>query len=158
MFDRLDDILIRYQQIMEELNDPDVVNDQKHFRKLMKEQSDLQPIVDTYREYKKNKETIQDSLMMLEEEKDEEMREMLKEELSEAKKNVEELEHELKILLLPKDPNDSKNVIVEIRAGAGGDEAALFAAEIYRMYVKYAESRRWKTEMMSLNDHYFQFP
>lgn len=83
---------------------------------------------------------------MLEEEKDEDMREMLKEELSEAKKNVEELEHELKILLLPKDPNDNKNVIVEIRAGAGGDEAALFAAEIYRMYVKYAESRRWKTE------------
>ena len=117
----------------------------------MKEQSDLQPIVDAYREYKKNKETIQDSLSMLEEEKDEDMREMLKEELSEAKKNVEKLEHELKILLLPKDPNDNKNVIVEIRAGAGGDEAALFAAEIYRMYVKYAESRRWKTEMMSLN-------
>ena len=90
---------------------------------------------------------------MLEEEKDEDMREMLKEELSEAKKNVEELEHELKILLLPKDPNDNKNVIVEIRAGAGGDEAALFAAEIYRMYVKYAESRRWKTEMMSLNEN-----
>ena len=96
----------------------------------MKEQSDLQPIVDAYREYKKNKATIQDSLSMLEEEKDEDMREMLKEELSEAKKNVEELEHELKILLLPKDPNDNKNVIVEIRAGAGGDEAALFAAEI----------------------------
>ena len=90
---------------------------------------------------------------MLEEEKDEEMREMLKEELSDAKKRVEELEHELKILLLPKDPNDNKNVIVEIRAGAGGDEAALFAAEIYRMYVKYAESRRWKTEMMSLNEN-----
>ena len=89
----------------------------------------------------------------MEEEKDEEMREMLKEELSDAKKRVEELEKELKILLLPKDPNDSKNVIVEIRAGAGGDEAALFAAEIYRMYVKYAESRRWKTEMMSLNEN-----
>ena len=90
---------------------------------------------------------------MLESEKDEEMREMLKEELSDAKKRVEELEHELKILLLPKDPNDSKNVIVEIRGGAGGDEAALFAAEIYRMYVKYAESRRWKTEMLSLNEN-----
>ena len=89
---------------------------------------------------------------MLEEEKDEEMREMLKEELSDAKKRVEELEHEIKILLLPKDPNDSKNVIVEIRAGAGGDEAALFAAEIYRMYVESAESFRWKTEMMSLNE------
>ena len=142
MFDKLDDLLIRFEEVLNELGEPGVTDNQEHFQKLMKEQSDLQPIVDTYREYKKNKETIQDSLSMLEEEKDEDMREMLKEELSEAKKNVEELEHELKILLLPKDPNDNKNVIVEIRAGAGGDEAALFAAEIYRMYVKYAESRR----------------
>ena len=146
MFDKLDDLLIRFEEVLNELGEPGVTDNQEHFQKLMKEQSDLQPIVDAYREYKKNKETIQDSLSMLEEEKDEDMREMLKEELSEAKKNVEELEHELKILLLPKDPNDNKNVIVEIRAGAGGDEAALFAAEIYRMYVKYAESRRWKTE------------
>lgn len=153
MFDKLDDLLIRFEEVLNELGEPGVTDNQEHFQKLMKEQSDLQPIVDTYREYKKNKETIQDSIAMLEEEKDEEMREMLKEELSDAKKKVEELEHELKILLLPKDPNDSKNVIVEIRAGAGGDEAALFAAEIYRMYVKYAESRRWKTEMMSLNEN-----
>ena len=153
MFDRLEDLVIRYQEVMGELQEPDVANDPERFRKLMKEQSELQPIVDAYKEYKDNKETIQDSLSMLEEEKDEEMREMLKEELSDAKKRVEELEKELKILLLPKDPNDSKNVIVEIRAGAGGDEAALFAAEIYRMYVKYAESRRWKTEMMSLNEN-----
>ena len=153
MFDKLDDLLIRFEEVLNELGEPGVTDNQEHFQKLMKEQSDLQPIVDAYREYKKNKETIQDSLAMLEEEKDEEMREMLKEELSDAKKNVEELEHELKILLLPKDPNDNKNVIVEIRAGAGGDEAALFAAEIYRMYVKYAESRRWKTEMMSLNEN-----
>ena len=153
MFDRLEDLLIRFEEIMSELNEPSVINDQARFQKLMKEQSELQPIVDAYKEYKDNKETIQDSLSMLEEEKDEEMREMLKEELSDAKKRVEELEKELKILLLPKDPNDSKNVIVEIRAGAGGDEAALFAAEIYRMYVKYAESRRWKTEMMSLNEN-----
>ena len=153
MFDKLDDLLIRFEEVLNELGEPGVTDNQEHFQKLMKEQSDLQPIVDAYREYKKNKETIQDSLSMLEEEKDEDMREMLKEELSEAKKNVEELEHELKILLLPKDPNDNKNVIVEIRAGAGGDEAALFAAEIYRMYVKYAESRRWKTEMMSLNEN-----
>ena len=143
MFDKLDDLLIRFEEVLNELGEPGVTDNQEHFQKLMKEQSDLQPIVDAYREYKKNKETIQDSLSMLEEEKDEDMREMLKEELSDAKKNVEELEHELKILLLPKDPNDNKNVIVEIRAGAGGDEAALFAAEIYRMYVKYAESRRW---------------
>ena len=153
MFDKLDDLLIRFEEVLNELGEPGVTDNQEHFQKLMKEQSDLQPIVDAYREYKKNKETIQDSLSMLEEEKDEDMREMLKEELSEAKKNVEELEHELKILLLPKDPNDNKNVIVEIRAGAGGDEAALFAAEIYRMYVHYADSRRWKTEMISLNEN-----
>ena len=153
MFDKLDDLLIRFEEVLNELGEPGVTDNQEHFQKLMKEQSDLQPIVDAYREYKKNKETIQDSLAMLEEEKDEEMREMLKEELSDAKKNVEELEHELKILLLPKDPNDDKNVIVEIRAGAGGDEAALFAAEIYRMYVHYADSRRWKTEMISLKEN-----
>ena len=153
MFDKLDDLLIRFEEVLNELGEPDVTANPDRFQKLMKEQSELQPIVDTYKEYKENKETIQDSLSMLEEEKDEEMREMLKEELSDAKKRVEELEKELKILLLPKDPNDYKNVIVEIRAGAGGDEAALFAAEIYRMYVKYAESRRWKTEMMSLNEN-----
>ena len=124
MFDKLDDLLIRFEEVLNELGEPGVTDNQEHFQKLMKEQSDLQPIVDAYREYKKNKETIQDSLSMLEEEKDEDMREMLKEELSEAKKNVEELEHELKILLLPKDPNDNKNVIVEIRAGAGGDAGA----------------------------------
>ena len=153
MFDKLDDILMRLEEVLNQLSEPDVAADAAKFQKLMKEQSDLQPIVDAYKEYKKNKETIEDSLSMLESEKDEEMREMLKEELSDAKKRVEELEHELKILLLPKDPNDSKNVIVEIRGGAGGDEAALFAAEIYRMYVKYAESRRWKTEMLSLNEN-----
>ena len=153
MFDKLDDLLVRFEELLNELGEPGVTDDPAHFQKLMKEQSDLQPIVDAYKEYKKNKETIEDSLSMLESEKDEEMREMLKEELSDAKKRVEALEHELKILLLPKDPNDSKNVIVEIRGGAGGDEAALFAAEIYRMYVKYAESRRWKTEMLSLNEN-----
>ena len=153
MFDKLDDLLVRFEELLNELGEPGVTDDPAHFQKLMKEQSDLQPIVDAYKEYKKNKETIEDSLSMLESEKDEEMREMLKEELSDAKKRVEELEHELKILLLPKDPNDSKNVIVEIRGGAGGDEAALFAAEIYRMYVKYAESRRWKTEMLNLNEN-----
>ena len=153
MFDKLEALLIRFEEIMSELNEPSVVNDQARFQKLMKEQSDLQKIVDTYKEYKKCQETQEESLMMLEEESDEEMREMLKEELSEAKRRIEELEHELKILLLPKDPNDEKNVIVEIRAGAGGDEAALFAAEIYRMYVKYADVQRWKTEMLSLNEN-----
>ena len=153
MFDKLEDLLIRYEEIMGELQEPDVVNDQSRFRKLMKAQNDLTPIVEAYKEYKNCKQNIEDSLSLLEEESDEEMKELAKEELSESKKRVEELEQELKILLLPKDPNDDKNVIVEIRAGAGGDEAALFAAEIYRMYVHYADSRRWKTEMISLNEN-----
>ena len=153
MFDKLDDILIRLEEVLNELNEPTVANDTVRFQKLMKEQSDLQPFADAYTEYKNCKQTVEDSLMMLEEETDEEMKEMLKEELSDAKKRIEELEHELKILLLPKDPNDDKNVIVEIRAGAGGDEAALFASEIYRMYVKFAESQNWKTEMLSLNEN-----
>lgn len=152
MFDRLDDLVIRFEEIMEELNNPYVVEDQTRFRKLMKEQNDLAPVVETYKEYKSAKQDIQDSLAMLEEENDEEMREMLKEELSLAREKAEELEQKLKILLLPKDPNDDKNVIVEIRAGAGGDEAALFAAEIYRMYVHYAESRRWKVELMEADE------
>ena len=153
MFDKLEDLLVRLEEILSELNEPGVANDPARFQKLMKEQSELQPIVDAYKEYKACQQTVEESLMMLDEESDEEMREMLKEELADAKSRIEELETELKILLLPKDPNDSKNVIVEVRAGAGGDEAALFAAEIYRMYVKYAESRRWKTELMSLNEN-----
>ena len=153
MFDKLEDLLVRLEEILSELNEPGVANDPARFQKLIKEQSELQPIVDAYKEYKACQQTVEESLMMLDEESDEEMREMLKEELADAKSRIEELETELKILLLPKDPNDSKNVIVEIRAGAGGDEAALFAAEIYRMYVKYAESRRWKTELMSLNEN-----
>ena len=152
MFDRLEDLLHRYEEIMNELNEPDVTANQERFRALMKEQSDLTPLVEAYREYKKAKQDVEDSLAMLEEENDEEMRELLKEEHTEAKKRIEELEQELKILLLPKDPNDDKNVIVEIRAGAGGDEAALFAAEMYRLYVKYAERRRWKVETVSADE------
>jgi len=152
MFDKLEDLLRKFEEIMNELSEPSVAENQERFRALMKEQSDLTPIVNAYKEYKKCNQDIEDSLVMLDEESDEDMREMLKEELAEAKKRVEELEHELKILLLPKDPNDDKNVIVEIRAGAGGDEAALFAAEIYRMYVHYAEGRRWKVETMEVEE------
>ncbi|MBQ7563093.1 MAG: peptide chain release factor 1 [Lachnospiraceae bacterium] len=152
MFDKLDDLIMRYEDIMRELSEPGVSNDQIRFRKLMKEQSEIAPIVEAYKEYRKNKQDIDDSLVMLESEKDEEMRELLKEELAGARRNVEELENRLKVLLLPKDPNDDKNVIVEIRAGAGGDEAALFAAEIYRMYVHYAESRRWRVEMLEADE------
>ena len=153
MFDRLEDLVIRYEEVMGELQEPDVANDATRFRNLMKEQSDLAPIVEAFKEYKQCKQNVEDSLMMLEEESDEEMRELAKEELNESKNRIEELEKEMKILLLPKDPNDEKNVIVEIRAGAGGDEAALFAAEVYRMYVHYAEGRRWKVEMISLNEN-----
>lgn len=152
MFDRLDDLLIKYEELTMNLNDPQVINDNQRFRKMMKEQSDLTPIVESYKAYKENKQAIEDSLMILEEESDEEMKEMAKEELNNAKAKVEELEKELKILLLPKDPNDEKNVIVEIRAGAGGDEAALFAAEIYRMYVHYAESQNWKVETLEVEE------
>ena len=148
MFDKLEDLIMRYEDIMNELNEPGVADNQQRFRALMKEQSDLTPIVEAYKEYKKSKQDIDDSLAML----SEDMKEMLKEELANAKKNVEVLEEKLKILLLPKDPNDDKNVIVEIRAGAGGDEAALFAAEIYRMYVHYAEGRRWKVESMEVDE------
>lgn len=152
MFDKLEDLRIRLDEILNELQEPDVANDQNRFRKLMKEQNDLTPIVEAYNEYKECKQAIEDSLEMLEEESDEEMRELAKEELNDNKKRVEELEQELKILLLPKDPNDEKNVIVEIRAGAGGDEAALFAVEIYRMYMHYAESQRWKVELVECEE------
>ena len=152
MFDKLEDLRIRLDEILNELQETDVANDQNRFRKLMKEQNDLTPIVEAYNEYKECKQAIEDSLEMLEEESDEEMRELAKEELNDNKKRVEELEQELKILILPKDPNDEKNVIVEIRAGAGGDEAALFAAEIYRMYMHYAESQRWKVELVECEE------
>lgn len=149
MFENLEEILIKYEDINMELASPDVTSDQRRFRNLMKEQSDLTPLVEAYTAYKKANQDIKDSLEMLEEENDEEMREMLKEELSSAKDKVAELEEKIKILLLPKDPNDDKNVIVEIRAGAGGDEAALFAAELFRMYTHYAEARRWKVEVVN---------
>ena len=152
MFDKLEDLLIRYQEIMNTLNEPGVADDQKRFRQLMKDQSDLAPIVEAYENYKKAKQDIEDSLLILDEESDEEMKELAKEELNDAKDRVEELEQKLKILLLPKDPNDDKNVVVEIRAGAGGDESALFAAEIYRMYMHYADSMRWKTELVECEE------
>lgn len=153
MFDKLDDLLKRYEELELELSDPMVTSDAVKFRKLMKEQSDIQPIVEAYKAYKDAKQNIQDSLFLLESENDEELRELAKEELAQSKADVVELEAKLKILLLPKDPLDEKNVIVEIRGGAGGDEAALFAAELYRMYCKFAETKRWKVEMMNVNEN-----
>lgn len=152
IFDRLDSMLIRQEEILRMLGEPEVIADTARFQKLMKEQGELAPVADTYRAYRKCRETVEDSLSLLEEESDPEMREMLKEELQSAKDEGAQLEKQLQILLLPKDPNDDKNVIVEIRAGAGGDEAALFAAEIYRMYVHYAESQRWKVETMDFEE------
>ena len=152
MFDRIEDIIRKYEDISMELNEPSVISDQDRFRKLMKEQKSLEPIVECYNQYKKCKETMEESLMMLDEESDPDMKEMLKEELAKAKDMIPELENRLKILLLPKDPNDDKNVIVEIRAGVGGDEAALFAADMYRLYTRYAERKNWRVETMSVED------
>ena len=152
MFDRIEDIIRKYEDISMELNEPSVISDQDRFRKLMKEQKSLEPLVECYNQYKKCKETMEESLMMLDEESDPDMKEMLKEELAKAKDMIPELENRLKILLLPKDPNDDKNVIVEIRAGVGGDEAALFAADMYRLYTRYAERKNWRVETMSVED------
>ena len=153
MFDKLEELVRRYEEIQNELNEPAVVNDMARYRQLMKEQNDLGVVVDKYNEYKSAAATIDESLEMLESESDEEMRDMLKAELSAARDDKERCEKELKILLLPKDPNDEKNVFVEIRAGAGGDEAALFASDLFWMYSKYADTMRWKIEMVSLNEN-----
>lgn len=152
MFENLEDVLIKYEDINAELSSPEVTSDQTKFRKLMKEQSDLTPLVEAYKEYKKANKDISDSLEMLDEENDEEMKEMLKEELSDAKERSATLEEKIKILLLPKDPNDDKNVVVEIRAGAGGDEAALFAGELFRMYSHYVEAKHWKLEVINAEE------
>ena len=152
MFDKLDAIRIRFEEILRDLSEPGVTDNQKRFQKLMKDQAELLPIVEAYEAYRQAKQNEIDALTMLGEESDSEMREMAKEELSDAKNMIEQMEQRLKILLLPKDPNDEKNVIVEIRAGAGGDEAALFAAELYRMYVHFADENRWKVEMISASE------
>ncbi|ATQ49308.1 peptide chain release factor 1 [Staphylococcus epidermidis] len=155
MFDQLDIVEERYEQLNELLSDPDVVNDADKLRKYSKEQADLQKTVDVYRSYKTKKEELQDIEDMLNETSDKEEVEMLKEESSALKTELPEMEEELKILLIPKDPNDDKDVIVEIRAAAGGDEAAIFAGDLMRMYSKYAEANGFKTEIVeaSESDH-----
>lgn len=153
MFDQLEDLVEKFNIINDQISQPEVIADQERWQKLMKEHSDLKDIVEKYQEYKATLEAIDDALAMLEDNLDDDFRELVKEELSDNKKRVEPLQNELKLLLLPKDPNDEKNVIMEIRGGAGGDEAALFAAELYRMYCYYAEANKWKTELMSLNEN-----
>ncbi len=151
MFDKLNFIEEKYNELNSLISDPAVISDQERWRKLMKEQNALTPIVEKYKEYKKAKETIAEMLEMLAAKPDKDLKELCEEELSEAKASLPVIEDELKILLLPKDPNDEKNVIVEIRGGAGGDEAALFAGDLYRMYSMYADQRKWKTEILSEN-------
>ncbi len=153
MFAQIEELAVKFENIGDLISDPEVIADQQKWQKLMREHSELRPIVEKYTEYKQTTEAIEEALMMLDENLDEDFRELVKEELSDNKKKVPTLENELKLLLLPKDPNDDKNVIVEIRGGAGGDEAALFAADLYRMYNKYAEASRWKAELMDVNEN-----
>src|SRR3954447_1011934 len=148
MFDRLQAVEDRYDRLNELLSDPSIVNDLNKLREYSKEQSDIQDTVLAYREYKVVQVQLKDAKEMLNEKIDPEMRDMVKEELSELEDQIEEIEARLKILLIPKDPNDDKNVIMEIRGAAGGDEAALFAADLYRMYSKYAEAQHWKTDVI----------
>ncbi len=148
MFDRLQAVEERYEKLNELLSDPEIVNDPNKLRKYSKEQSDIQETVEVYREYKEARSQYKEAKEMLEEKLDPEMKEMVKEEISELEDRLAELESRLKVLLIPKDPNDDKNVIMEIRGAAGGDEAALFAGDLFRMYSKYAESQNWKIEVI----------
>ena len=151
MFDKLEALEERFKLVSEKISDPDVIADMDSWREYMKENSELTPIVEKYREYKKLKQTIEDDKEMLENGDDKELEELAKLELAEAEEEIERVSNELKVLLLPKDPNDEKNVIIEIRGGTGGDEAALFAADLMRMYSMYAESKRWKIDILSSN-------
>lgn len=151
MLEKLDFITEKYDELSAKVSDPEVIGNQPLWQKYVKEMGEMEPIVKKYGEYKKTKEGIAEAKEMLED-GDEEMRELAKMELSDLEGSIEGLEDELRMLLLPKDPNDEKNVILEIRAGTGGDEAALFGADLLRMYTRYAERNRWKTELMEIND------
>lgn len=153
MFDKLSFISDKYNALTDKVSDPQIIADQSKWQKYAKELSELEPIVKKFQEYQQVKKIIAESKELLNESSsDEELRELAKLELSEMEDKVEPLEEELKVLLLPKDPNDEKNVILEIRAGTGGDEAALFGADLFRMYSRYAERRGWKTELMEMNE------
>ena len=152
MFERLSEFVNRHEELSLLINDPDIIADQGKWRGLMKEYSDITPIAEKYTEYKNTQKNIEEAIEMLEEKPDEELKSLLKDELSENRERLAEIEEELKMLLIPKDPNDDKNVIMEIRGGAGGDEAALFAGSLFRMYNKYAERNGWKVELMSASE------
>lgn len=152
MFEKLDAVVDHYDELTRQVADPEIIANQSVWQKYMQEMGEIGPVVEKYREYRKAEEELSFAKEMLENEDDEELREMAKAEVSDQTKNLGVLEEELKILLIPKDPNDEKNVIVEIRAGAGGEEAALFAADLLRMYTRYAERHGYKTEMLSYSD------
>lgn len=152
MFDKLDFILEKYEELSKKVSDPEVIADQPVWQKHIKEMGEMEPIVKKYREYKSAKEGIDEAKEILEMEDDAELKEMAKMELAELEDGIVQIEDELKVLLLPKDPNDEKNVILEVRAGTGGDEAALFGQDLLRMYLRYAERNHWKAEVLEIND------
>ena len=152
MFERLDQIEAKYDELTQALATPEVISDSARYQKTAKAHSELMPVVEKYREYKDLKQGIAESKAVIAEESDPEMRAYAQEELTKLEERIRKVEEELKVLLIPKDPNDEKNVVLEIRAGTGGDEASLFAAEIFRMYTRYAESQRWKVEVLSASE------
>lgn len=152
MFDKLDFTKEKYKELSIKVSQPEVINNQPEWRKLVKEMSDMEPIVKKYEQYSKAKDSYEEAKEILESESDEEMRELAKMEISELEEDITKYEEELKVLLIPTDPNDEKNVIVEIRAGAGGDEAALFGHDLLRMYTMYAEKHRWKVEPIDITE------
>jgi len=152
MFSKLNQVESRYEEVNMSLQRPDVASDQKKYRALMKELSDLEKIVSIYREYKKKTTSLKESKELLTAESDSEMKEMIREDIKELEAAIPDLEAKLKIALIPKDPNDDKNILLEIRAGAGGDEASLFADELFRSYARYAADQGWKAELMSYTD------
>lgn len=152
MFDKLDFILEKYEELSQKVSDPDIIANQTVWQKHIKELGEMEPIVKEYKAYKQAKLDYEDAKEIFENEDDEELREMAREEVKELDAQIEKSTETLKILLLPKDPNDEKNVILEVRAGTGGEEAALFGGDLMRMYLRYAETRRWKTEIIDIND------
>ena len=152
MFSKLDDVEKRYEQVQMMLQRPDIASDQKQYRGLMKELSDLEKVVTLYRDFRKKTQVVDGNKKLLGTETDSEMKDLLKEEIKEIEQELPQLELSLKLSLIPKDPNDDKNIILEIRAGAGGDEASLFAEELFRGYSYYANSQGWKVELLSFSD------
>jgi peptide chain release factor 1 len=152
MFDKLDFTVGKYEELAQKVSDPAVISDQPTWQKYMKEMGEMEPIVKEYKHYKEMKQELEDSKEIFEMEDDEELRELAREDIKSLEAGIEKSEADLKVLLLPKDPNDEKNVILEVRAGTGGDEAALFGGDLMRMYLRYAERRRWKTEIIDVND------